>query len=32
MADWYETNFGYQQIARIELKKEAKAVMAKKFD
>ena len=31
MADWYERNFGYQLIARIEVKEEAKAVMAKKF-
>jgi len=32
MADWYETNFGYKQIARIEVKGVGKAVMAKKFD
>jgi GNAT superfamily N-acetyltransferase len=31
MVDWYERNFGYQQIARIEVKKVAKTVMAKKF-
>jgi GNAT superfamily N-acetyltransferase len=31
MADWYETNFGYEQIARIEVKGVGKAVMAKKF-
>ncbi len=32
MADWYEKNFGYQQIARIEVKSVAKKVMAKKFE
>jgi GNAT superfamily N-acetyltransferase len=31
MAGWYEKNFGYQQIARIEVKRVAKTVMAKKF-
>jgi GNAT superfamily N-acetyltransferase len=31
MAHWYEKNFGYEQIARIELKGVGKAVMAKKF-
>jgi GNAT superfamily N-acetyltransferase len=32
MADWYERNFGYQQIARLEARGVAKTVMAKKFD
>ena len=32
MAGWYERNFGYEQIARIELKSAAKTIMAKKFD
>ena len=31
MAGWYEKNFGYQQIARIEVKGVGKAVMAKEF-
>jgi len=31
MAHWYEKNFGYEQIARIEVKGVGKAVMAKKF-
>lgn len=31
MAGWYEENFGYQQIARIEVKGVGKFVMAKKF-
>jgi len=31
MAGWYEKNFGYQQIARIEVKGVGKFVMAKKF-
>ena len=31
MAHWYETNFGYKQITRIEVKGVGKAVMAKKF-
>ena len=31
MAGWYERNFGYQQIARIEVKGVGKFVMAKKF-
>jgi GNAT superfamily N-acetyltransferase len=31
MAGWYEENFGYQQIARIEVKGIGKTVMAKKF-
>ena len=32
MAYWYEKNFGYEKIARIEVKSVAKKVMAKKFD
>ncbi|UCG21202.1 MAG: GNAT family N-acetyltransferase [Deltaproteobacteria bacterium] len=32
MADWYEKNFGYKQIARVALKSAAKTIMAKKFD
>ena len=32
MAGWYEKNFGYEQIARIEVKGVGKKVMAKKFD
>ena len=32
MADWYEKHFGYEQIARIEVKGVGKNVMAKKFD
>jgi len=32
MADWYEKNFGYKQIGRIEVKSVAKKVMAKKFE
>jgi GNAT superfamily N-acetyltransferase len=32
MAHWYEKDFGYQQIARIEVKGVKKIVMAKKFD
>jgi hypothetical protein len=32
MSHWYEKNFGYQQIARIEVKGVAKTVMANKFD
>jgi GNAT superfamily N-acetyltransferase len=31
MAGWYERNFGYQQIARIEVKGVGKFLMAKKF-
>lgn len=31
MAHWYEKDFGYQQIARIEVKGVEKIVMAKKF-
>jgi len=31
MAEWYEKNFGYQQIARIEVKGVGKFLMAKKF-
>jgi len=32
MACWYERNFGYQLIARVEVKGVGKFVMAKKFD
>jgi GNAT superfamily N-acetyltransferase len=32
MAHWYEKDFGYQEIARIEVKGVKKIVMAKKFD
>jgi hypothetical protein len=32
MSDWYERNFGYKQIARIEVKGIAKTLMAKRFD
>jgi len=32
MAGWYERNFGYEQIARIQVKGVAKTIMAKKFD
>lgn len=32
MAEWYEKNFGYEHIARIEVKGVGKNVMAKKFD
>mgnify|MGYP001813348342 FL=1 len=32
MSHWYEKNFGYEQIARIEVKGVAKTVMANKFD
>jgi len=32
MSDWYERNFGYEQIARIEVKGVTKTAMAKKFD
>jgi len=31
MAGWYERNFGYEQIARIEVKGVGKFLMAKKF-
>jgi len=31
MAGWYERNFGYEQIARLEVKRVGKFVMAKKF-
>ena len=32
MSHWYEKNFGYQQISRIEVQGVAKTLMAKKFD
>jgi GNAT superfamily N-acetyltransferase len=32
MSDWYERHFGYQQIARIEVRGVGKTLMAKKFD
>ena len=32
MAGWYAKNFGYQQIATIEVRGVAKTAMAKKFD
>jgi GNAT superfamily N-acetyltransferase len=32
MADWYQKNFGYEQITRVEVKGVGKNVMAKKFD
>jgi len=32
MAEWYEKNFGYENIARVEVKGVGKDVMAKKFD
>ena len=31
MADWYERNFGYNRIARIEAKGVRKTILAKKF-
>lgn len=32
MSGWYERNFGYEQITRIEIKGVTKTAMAKKFD
>jgi GNAT superfamily N-acetyltransferase len=32
MSDWYEKHFGYEQIARIEVKGVAKTLLAKKFN